>query len=766
MSENVGQTVTQLKTLNAELTKTVALLQQVTTGFATMPQGGAGGGVPGASPFMGTSATPGASQEFSTNVNKSKRATDSFTGSIVKNIGSFIKWSLAMSAVMIPLRLLIGGVQDMIETEEKLARISIILGTEQEVLQKAFTSVAREIRGTGVELNEALDAYQFALKATASISDENERLAVSNQLLADSTNFARLSGMESADSIDALVAITRQWGLELSDVEEIMDSFARTQDTLSVSFEDLAVSQAIAGAQAQSTGLTFEEFNTLIGITAENTLKSSTEVGNFLKQILGDITGVGGAEALAVFEISTVGKDPVEILTELATLQERMSGKAFDELMDSLFSERRRADVKAILPSIQEYSNLLSAQQDSSKTAEEAMRGLKDTLTSATSDLGNSFLEFFMVLDSGLGIVDALAEGLGILTQMMQGFADVGTIFFDRFEFDPNTGTFVEKEKNLGDLQGVGTQFGRLVDGKVVPFSEKELADRQATADLSQTAGDVSGGGFGGKPQLDVVSLGRALTEAQLTLVENLAIKLEAAYIEATAQGNIPLIENIRGGYKGLIAELEAGQFKDIEDIPAKFFTQALGVLEDQGALGGGGLGLTTLPIDFAQSDEFVKATRTLGQKLAPLGFETEETAQIVQFEDGQFATLTFDQKLANIILKNIEDNTSDMVEGVFNLPTDASIVVPLTAAMTTVTPSELGEGNLSADISTLIASIEDFIFHSGSAGTGGASFAPIEVQTEVRVVLDGREMGIATSDILAERITKAGGGWPGGYGH
>lgn len=800
------------------------------SGFGGIPndyaRGGFGGGGAGFTGGGGdTSGIPGFSDPIRKNTEAMKRMAAAsqlaqqkfdalnpptekmkgFGATILKNIGSFIGWSIAMSLVMIPLRLITDAIEQAIQAQEELAEIAVVLGRDQELLSQAFHNVAEAAEGTGVSINDALDAYSLVLKITSDVTNENERMAKSNKLLADSLTLSKLAGIDSAEAIDALAAAMNQLGIE--DTTVILDTWVRTSNIANVSMEDLALASANAGEAAQGVGLTFEELNASVAILAQNTTLSSKEMTNALEAMFGGFTKQASTLKFARFGIDTRDLGFLEIARELKGLQDDLDPKVFDDLASSLVGRKRLSDLKAYLAGLDDFETIMNASADSTDTAAKALEALTETPKSAIMDLTNELQELFFTLGEISGeegsvvkFIDSITESIEELTKALvdRDFQKAIGMLVEFLNFDP---TNFGNAGKLGGGFGVDlaksfvstTDIGSFSRNTATPFTSLSPEARRLAAARGEVGVEEVGGTGREGTQDTVISQlpfdfaalspenqtlfirmiqERTLTREQAQAIDPITGERNDIFAEQVVEGLAPLIlqsdlgEGVSPTFEKPILKAAA---QDVSGVIDFFLENILPKEDDKDKLI-----IKELPFGAGQLPNFEAAIALATKEVEKVTGKKVETEEIVvALKDGSLTKVEANQKIMNLVLDQIEENTRDIVRGVFNLPSGADIFVPLAAAENAAGFGKEGS-NFEILFREFMAMFETSMesrgagFTGGFAGTDstGSAVRAINIHLEstlhTNLHLDGEKVAENTQRHTTSRLNKSAGAFGG----
>jgi hypothetical protein len=106
-----------------------------------------------------------------------------FSDMISRNIVKVLEWAVAVGVVYGALSQLGKVFETLVELDEVMSDITITTQESGEALNQYFESAVVVARETGVAVRDVLSVYDDALRATASLDDQTERLAIATGLL-------------------------------------------------------------------------------------------------------------------------------------------------------------------------------------------------------------------------------------------------------------------------------------------------------------------------------------------------------------------------------------------------------------------------------------------------------------------------------------------------------------------------------------------------------------------------------------------------------
>lgn len=323
-------------------------------------------------------------------------------GSLKDIVLGFAKFQLAAMAVMKPLQLLRQEFEHM-----------------NEVLEKTESSIVKLRRVAGESAN-ATDIYRLAEKYSESfenVAEVIEKFSKSGYDWADSLLAAesaltamKVAELDAEQASEGLIAIIKQFNLEITDLTDIVDILNKTADEYAVDTEELLIALQKTGSTAKNAGLDIKETTALIAALSEGTAASGQNIGNALRSLF---VFTSDDKALNKFaglsdEMNTVVKDfkagKVSILAVWEALGKEMGDRK--DLKDVFGGVELDADMEANLTQIQDElaeiygtagnyrQNYWIALLDNIETAKKAISSMEDATGYSQKEL-NEELETY-----------------------------------------------------------------------------------------------------------------------------------------------------------------------------------------------------------------------------------------------------------------------------------------------------------------------------------------------------------------------------------
>lgn len=374
-------------------------------------------------------STPGLSSQFR-----------SFGSDIVRDIGQFTKWSIAVAAVYTPMKKLGELIAIMVDNESRLADAVIVANVAFEDSGQIFDDVSVAADSAGEGINTTIDAYTSAVRAAGRYTDEVTKQIATQRLLSDSLLLSKLSTLDQSGAIDTLSAALLQSGRGLDEGQELLNKWVRVAQIANVDIATLATGVAVLGDAAETSGLSIDQLNGLIAVLSEQSISGAREAANTAKALVGAYQGDKAEAALNRYGIALRNTNGevrafLDVYQDLARLRKEgvLSDAAVSELALALGGggTRRAKDASALINS-QERLNDLAAESakitGEDSLANEALAKKLQTVQTASTRLSNAFQSLAQTLGDEGGILDSFKVMLDILTGVTKAADELFTL--------------------------------------------------------------------------------------------------------------------------------------------------------------------------------------------------------------------------------------------------------------------------------------------------------------------------------------------------
>ncbi len=252
--------------------------------------------------------------------------TEKNTSAVVQNgdsIGSlakkFVLWQFAATAVMKPLQMIRNAWasinETLVETENRVVELQRVAG--QAANASELYKLAEKYGQTFENVSEA--ALNFARRGMS----WNESLEATEAALL-AINVAELDVSQATDGLGSIMA---QFGLQASELTNVVDMLNKTADNFPVTTEKILTALQRVGSTATTANLSLEETIGLITTLSKATNRSGENIGTALNSIINmsqksstlDVfAGLGGSAREAVEAFRQGGGSILDVLTAVS----------------------------------------------------------------------------------------------------------------------------------------------------------------------------------------------------------------------------------------------------------------------------------------------------------------------------------------------------------------------------------------------------------------------------------------------------------------
>ena len=242
--------------------------------------------------FKTTEKATSANEEYAKSAQKATKATrdsakaikdhnksvEKNSQSIITMIPQILKWQVAMTAVMKPLRLMQDAWKDLnetlVETEKRIVELNRVTNNmaNADALYKLAQQYGQTFENVSeITLNFARNGLEWAKALEAT---EAALLAI---------NVAELDATQASEG---MIAIMQQFGYNASELEGIVDKLNITADNAAVTTEKLLTALQRTGSSAKNAKLSLEETVGIITALSEATGRSGENLGTAVNSLI------------------------------------------------------------------------------------------------------------------------------------------------------------------------------------------------------------------------------------------------------------------------------------------------------------------------------------------------------------------------------------------------------------------------------------------------------------------------------------------------
>jgi TP901 family phage tail tape measure protein len=213
-------------------------------------------------------------------------------------------------------------VSSTIEVQKSLQDINVILNVSTSQLQKFGGELFNIARNTG-------QSFQAVANAATEFSRQGLGVEETLKRTNDALILARLSGLDTVKSVEALTAAVNSFASQAVTATEVVNKFATVDAAFAVSSADLADAVARVGSSAAQSGVNLNELIAIVTAAQQTTARGGAVIGNSFKTIFTRLQRGKVIDLLESLGISTTDsagelKSTIQLLQDL--------GKVYDTL--------------------------------------------------------------------------------------------------------------------------------------------------------------------------------------------------------------------------------------------------------------------------------------------------------------------------------------------------------------------------------------------------------------------------------------------------
>lgn len=301
----------------------------------------------------------------------------------------------------------------------------------------------------------------------------------SMNMLPNVLNLAAAGNMELATASDMVTDAQSALGLSLDETTQMVDQMAKASSKSNTSVEQLGSAILTVGGTAKSLKGGTVELATALGVLADNGTKGA-EGGTALRNILMSISGKKfekNFESIGVKAYDAEGnmRSLKDIFTDMNKAMDGMNTEEKTKLIQRTFNARDLKNVNALLgTSTERWDELTAAIDDSSGAAGEMADTQLDNLAGDITLLQSAFEGLQIAISDKLapsfrGVVQLVTEGIGAMTDIMQGDGVTGVTSFIGALTDALVNQVPQALQSLGNM---GETFAGFAIGMIDGISQ------------------------------------------------------------------------------------------------------------------------------------------------------------------------------------------------------------------------------------------------------------------------------------------------------
>lgn len=377
-----------------------------------------------------------------------------------------------------------------IEVQKSLQDINVILNVSTSQLQKFGGELFNIAKNTG-------QSFDAVAAAATEFSRQGLGVAETLKRTNEALILARLSGLDTVKSVEALTAAVNSFASQAVTATEVVNKFATVDAAFAVSSADLAEAIARVGSSAAQSGVSLNELIAIVTAAQQTTARGGAVIGNSFKTIFTRLQRTKVVSLLESLGVETVGaggelKSTIDLLQDLGRVYDTLGTQQQAYVAEQVGGVFQINILKAALADLgKEYSIYNSALEISSTATDQAIKrneelnktyaaqlnALKENARQAGATIGGRVLgpAFDRVVGNANELLGGINEsdgegvgavlGRGILDGLGQVLAGPGLVLIGGVLF-----------KLFKDLAGFATQsFQQLLGLNTASTQQRDL---------------------------------------------------------------------------------------------------------------------------------------------------------------------------------------------------------------------------------------------------------------------------------------------------
>ena len=367
-------------------------------------------------------------KKYNTEIAKTRAALASLKGAGVSSIGAVNGAAVASQGVFRSLRATlattfaplfaagaaVAGIQQIISTvseyEQTAADLQAITGANGDTLEFLKQSAVEVGLSTTISAGQTLEAYKLIASAKPELLSNAEGLA---EITREAVALTEAMGGDLPTAATNLTDIMNQFNAPASEASRFVNALAAGSKEGSADVGQLAASILVAGTEAKSSNVAFEESVGLLEVLAEKG-KKGAEAGTGLRNILSKLSATDILPKDATARLEAAGVDIATLSDKSLTFTDRLRALAPVQndanALTAVFGLENKAVAQILLQNVDRADELTEAVTGTSVAYEQAnirtataageYAKLKNTISALVTEAGGGLGGFLAVIIS------------------------------------------------------------------------------------------------------------------------------------------------------------------------------------------------------------------------------------------------------------------------------------------------------------------------------------------------------------------------------
>lgn len=218
-------------------------------------------------------------KSFANATKDSANQTNLLNQNLASAAGKFTAWYLIAGVVTAIIGKLKDVVTQTIELDKAMTSLQMVTqytDSQMQDLKETYIELAQEM---GVTVSTVTSGADEFLRAGLNATEANDALRASLIL-------STVANMDSATSTKYLIAAMNAYGLEASELIDVVDKLSAVDIVAATSSEELGEALSLSASSAQLAGIDLDKYLGMLATVSETTRQSASSIGNSFKTIL------------------------------------------------------------------------------------------------------------------------------------------------------------------------------------------------------------------------------------------------------------------------------------------------------------------------------------------------------------------------------------------------------------------------------------------------------------------------------------------------
>ena len=323
-------------------------------------------------------------------------------------------------------------------------------------LDKTITNIAvvtnmsqEDLWGQVGEYTQRAQQYGVAVKDVYAVSQifyqQGLQTAQVMELTTETLKMAKIAGLDYKDAADAMTVAIRAFKIEMSDAQQVTDTYSALAAKFAVSSAELANAMEKTASSAASVGMTLQSTSAFMSVMVQTTRESAQNIGSALKSIISrygemkaspsQLINVDGEEAsfnkvdTALKSIGISIKDAAgqfrnfdDVIMELAKKWDTLDNNTQRYIATIMAGNRQQSRFIALVSNYDELNRAMQTANNAENASAVQVAKTLDSLESKINQAKNAWQQLYL----SLGVEKFLKDTYDWITRIFKTIGNLG----------------------------------------------------------------------------------------------------------------------------------------------------------------------------------------------------------------------------------------------------------------------------------------------------------------------------------------------------